>query len=176
MTEQSKSGARLVQDGDGNFRLVFEDTRKGRAMQRYCVAVGSKLRDTYVAKYDDNHNRQFHHDKKIDQYARIQSFKDQCLIENIIKRCVGGDMSGLQQMSGMYGDISGMPSDPRSMHDLMLRSKEVYEGFSEKERLEAFGGTFEGFLSTFADNHSLERFLQSRVKPNTQEVKKDGAE
>lgn len=174
--QHSKTGVHLIHDPDGSFHLEFDDTRLGRNMQRRVAASGSKLRQTYVAVYDPNHNRQFLPDKKIDQYARIQSFKEQCLIENIIKRCTGGDLTALNQMQGMYGDISEFPNDPRSMHDLLRRAKEVYDAVPKEERLSAFGGTFENFLATFGDNQSLDRYLQSRMTNPTEEVPENGAE
>lgn len=176
MRTMSKSGVHLIHDEDGNFHLEFDDSPRGRAAQRHVAAVGSPLRQTYMAVYDSNHNRQFVEDKKIDQYARIQSFKDQCLIENIIKRCTGGDLTALNQVQGMYGDISGMPNDPRSMHDLLMRAKEMYETVPQEEQISDFGGSFENFLATFGDNQSLARYLQSRMKQPDKEVPTDGAE
>lgn len=161
----SKTGVHLVSDGDGGFKLLFDDTRRGREAERRFAAGGSGLRQTYVATYDSNHNREFHKDKKIDQYARIQSYKEQCLIENIVKRCLGGDLSVLSQTRGMYGDITGLPSDPRAVYDVMNRAKEVYEKIPQEEKLRDFGGTFEGFLACFGDNQSLVEYLSKRVMP-----------
>lgn len=172
----SKSGVHLIHDPDGNFHLEFDDTPKGRAMKRHVAASGQKLRQTYVATYDEGHNRVFHKDKQIDQYARIQSYKDQCLIENIIKRCVGGDMSVLNQAQGMYGDITAMPTDPRSMHDLLLRAKEVYERVPKEVQVSDFGGSFENFLGTFGDSQKLDRFIRSRMNTKKEEVPADGTE
>lgn len=174
----SKHGVRLVPGADGSFELIFDDTPFGRSLERKTVPIGDKLRQTYVAVYDQKHNRQFYRDKVIDQYARIQSFKDECLIENIIKRYAGGDLSVLNRSQGMYGDFTAFPSDPRSAHDLIMRAKEVYDSVPEEEKSKAFDGSFEGFLATFGDNASLARYLESRVASTTttEEVKSDGKE
>lgn len=173
----SKYGVRILPSDDGGFRLVFDSTPYGRALERHHAPAGDALRQTFVAKYDENHNRQFFKDKKIDQYARIQSFKEQCLIENIIKRCTGGDYSGLNRVQGMYGDISQMPMDPRSAHELLIRAREVYEKIGEEEKQRDFSGSFETFLGTFGDNQALDRYLKSRVKTETKtEVPVDGKE
>lgn len=173
----SKYGVKLLPSQDGGFTLVFDDTPYGRALERHHAAVGGALRQTYVAVYDDNHNRQFTKDKKIDQYARIQSFKDQCLIENIIKRCAGGDYSGLGRMQGMYGDFSCIPTDPRTAHDVIIKAREVFDNLGEEERTSAFANDFETFLGTFGDNKALAEYIQSKRVTNTNtEVPEDGKE
>lgn len=173
----SKHGVRLLPNKDGGYSLEFDNTPYGRALSRHHAAVGEPLRQTYIATYDDNHNRIFSKDKKIDQYARIQSFKDQCLIENIIKRCVGGDYSGLNRMQGMYGDFTGIPNDPRYAHDLLGRAKEVFDSLGAQERKSDFADDFETFLGTFGNNKALADYIQSkRVTSTETEVPADGKE
>lgn len=173
----SKHGVRLFPDKNGGFSLEFDDSPYGRALSRHHAAVGAPLRQTYIATYDENHNRVFSKDKKIDQYARIQSFKDQCLIENIIKRCVGGDYSGLSRMQGMYGDFSGVPTDPRSAHDLIIKAKEVFDTLGEEERKTDFADDFETFLGVFGSNKALADYIQSKRVVNVEkEVPTDGKE
>lgn len=173
----SKHGVKLMPSEDGGFTLVFDDTPYGRALERHHAAVGGALRQTYIAAYDENHNRQFAKDKKIDQYARIQSFKEQCLIENIIKRCVGGDYSGLNRLQGMYGDFSCIPTDPRTAHDVIIKAKEVFDNLNAEERKQDFADDFENFLGTFSDNKALAEYIQSkRVTNTTTEVPADGKE
>lgn len=165
MTEFSKTGVRIVQDPDGSYHLEFANTPKGREAKRRAARAGSPFRDTYIAVYDNGHNRQFKREKQIDQYARIQSFKDQCLIENIIKRCLAGDETVLSVSPGFYGDISAFPSDPRSFHELLLKARSIYEAFPEEQKIEEFGGSFDAFLSTFGDGQSLEGYLAKHFKP-----------
>lgn len=169
----SNSGVHLVSDGNGGFRLDFDDTRIGRAKKRYVAAVGEKTRQTFIAVNDSNNNRQFVPDKKIDQYARIQSFKDQCLIENIMRRCLNGDPSALNVRQGFYGDVSAFPRDLRGMYGVMEHAKEVFEGLSNEVKNDEFKGSFELFLDSFGDPANLERFMARYVAPKVPEVKED---
>lgn len=171
----SKTGARLVKTEDG-YSVVFDNTIKGREAARNCAAVGSRLRTTFIAVFDKNQNRQFVREKDIDQYERIQSFKDQCLIENIIKRCLNGDSNALNVRNGFYGDFTSMPTDARAFHEVLNNAKALFEGLTEQERQAEFGGSFENFLSTFGDNSRLDQYLQRHLSNNTQEVKNDGKE
>lgn len=172
----SKTGVRLVKTEDG-YSVVFDNTIKGREAARSCAAVGDRLRTTFIAVFDKHQNRQFVREKDIDQYERIQSFKDQCLIENIIKRCLNGDPNALNVRNGFYGDFTSMPADARAFHEVLNNAKALFEGLSEEERQTEFGGSFENFLGTFGDNTRLDQYLQRRMSTNNgQEVNNDGQE
>lgn len=168
----SKHGVKLIHQSDGSYRLEFDDTPRGRSY----AASGSGDRQQYVMRYDSGHNRHWVPERVLDQYAKIQSYKDQCLIENIIRRCVNGDASALNQVQGFYGDVSGMPTSLPEMYDIMERSKGVFDALSEEQKA-AFGGSFPAFLEGFANPETLARAVETLVgaaaQSNPQEVTSD---
>lgn len=61
--------------------------------------------------------------KPVDVYAKIQSFKDDCDIYQILAKCqASGDYSLLHQREGSYGDISDYPDNLNDAHNSIIGS------------------------------------------------------
>lgn len=75
--------------------------------------AGTRFRYEYEYKIDKSGHKKLQCTAKIDQYAEIQTYKNECLIENIIAKAKMGDMSGLVDaktlIQGM--DISEIPDN-----------------------------------------------------------------
>lgn len=154
-------GVRLLVDENGNYYLDYTKVR-ARSSKRFTSVVGSGLKQTYGAVYDQHHDRAFYKDKVIDADARIQSFKDSCLIENIIKRCIGGDLTALHKKQGSYGDFTSIPTgDPRYIHDLMNNLKSLYNGLSDDEKKQ-YGNDLSSFIGSMQSDSALASFLEGR--------------
>lgn len=168
--EWKSLGIKLVQDDDGSFRLIADKP----AGKRYLSCSGSGDRQTFTA-VDKDGNRSFVPDRVIDQYAYIQSFKDECLIENIIKRAVGGDVTVLSKVQGQYGDFTETPTDLRGLFNVMNDAKGVFDALSEEEKAK-YGDNFDDFIGSFATAEGIMAFLQSQspqVATPVEEVKTD---
>lgn len=152
-------GFSLVSDGKNGFKLSY--TRPER--KRQPVASGERLRQRFIALYDEGHNRRFEPEKMEDQYARIQSYKDDCLIDNIIRRYANGDITALQKVGGMYADVSGMNMDLRTVHDLMNKAQGVFDGLTQEEKT-LYNNDFKSFLDSFGTVEGIGQFIQSKVK------------
>ena len=73
-------------------------------------------------------------DKKVDIYALIQSNREECEIENIIRRAVMGDYNALNQSNGVYADITGMPKSIAEAQQLVINLKESFEKLPKEIR------------------------------------------
>lgn len=156
----NRTGLRLVSDGDGGYSLVrvAEDQR-----QRFNSPVGTGMRMKYIAMYDNGHNRRFYREKEFDQYARIQSYKDSCLLSNIIARFTNGDVSALSKVQGAYVDTTLFPGDTRSSLDLINRTRGVFDGLSKEEKAR-YHNDFGNFIGSFGNSAGIDAFIQSRMK------------
>ena len=114
----------------------------------------SRLVTTYSLSFDENGNKKLVVKDVIDRYKVIQSFKDECDIENIVHRAtITGDYSILNRSDPLYGDFSDLPSDFMQLSNVMKNAEDLYKNsFSEKFE------TFESFLDSFS---SQEKFLEN---------------
>lgn len=156
-----ETGFRWICNADGEYELVKVLPEKKAPAGN---PIGSTLRTTYLAMYDDGHNRRFYKEKDYDIVARIQSFEQHCLLSNIISRCQNGDVAALQRVRGQYVDCSGAPLDSRGAHDLLNRSRGVFDGLSKEEKAR-YNDNFKDFVGSFGSTAGINAFLESRMKP-----------
>lgn len=156
-----ETGFRWIPNADGEYELVKVLPEKNAPAGN---PVGSTLRTTYLAMYDDGHNRRFYKEKDYDIVARIQSFEQHCLLSNIISRCQNGDVAALQRVRGQYVDCSGAPLDSRGAHDLLNRARGVFDALSKEEKAR-YNDNFKDFVGSFGSTSGINAFLESRMKP-----------
>lgn len=56
---------------------------------------------------------------KEDRSAKIDSFREICSIKNKLMRFQNGDITALNSKQGFYADISGLPRDYNSLHNMV---------------------------------------------------------
>lgn len=88
----------------------------------------------------------------------IQSFREEVDLKKIIERCmISGDVSMLQRVQGVYLDVTGMPADTRTAHDILNHSRQVYESLDSKVKAHYQG--FDDFLEAFANEENFRKFV-----------------
>lgn len=95
---------------------------------------------------------------KINTVELIQSHAEECSIDSIIARCLGGDESALSQRAGQYIDTVGLPSDLLELQQMKNASDELIDSLSEEDR------------KAFFDDP--EKFFDSKTVVKTDEQKK----
>lgn len=63
----------------------------------------------------------------INIYEIIQSHKEECQIENILKAAAMGDLRALQQRQGTYMDATTLPKTLAEAQNLVIRMKDEFE-------------------------------------------------
>lgn len=122
--------------------------------------VGSKIRDTFIAKTDDDGNRRLVKTGEVNTYEEIQSFALDCDIKRIVERCqMTGDFTPLVQRQPMYMDCTEMPQDLMAAYAAMESAKDAYNSLTAKQK-QAFEG-FEGFLSQFKTADGIKAFMDT---------------
>lgn len=56
----------------------------------------------------------------------INSFRDECLIENIIRRFNNGDLSALNRVQGAYIDSTQLPKDIHTANKMLNYAQTIY--------------------------------------------------
>ena len=89
--------------------------------------TGDKIELRHNPIMHENGRRELVRNKKVSIYDLIQSHKEECEIENIIRRAVEGDYSILQKRHGQYMDITGMPSSIAEAQQFIMDMKNEFE-------------------------------------------------
>lgn len=66
-------------------------------------------------------------DREVDIYNLIQSHREECEIENIIRRAVEGDYNALNAINGTYADITNCPSSIAEAQQYIINAKAEFE-------------------------------------------------
>lgn len=101
---------------------------------RMIAPAGSKIEIRHRAEMQRDGKRILVHDRKVDTYALIQSNREECEIENIIRRSIMGDYNALNQAVGQYADITGMPKSIAEAQQLVINLKESFDKLPKEVR------------------------------------------
>ena len=140
---------------DRCFRLPFEKSVK------VFSSVGSKEAPIY--EYNEEGELVLT-DKKDNVYARIQSFKDEVLLENIIKRCA---LTGetLSAPEDCFGDSRMLPKDLLDLKQQGQKVQSFVDKLSDDDLQSLNEKGFDAFL--------MDKISALKEKKVVEEVKKD---
>lgn len=95
--------------------------------KHYYSNHGEKIEMRHSPHMDSNGRRFLAKDKPVDVFNLIQSHKEECMIENIIRRAVEGDYNALHTMNGIYTDITNCPSSIAEAQQYIIDAKNRFE-------------------------------------------------
>ena len=113
---------------------------------------GNPEKILYSPKFDSNGSMELIEAGKEDLYASIQSHKDSCDINLILKRYACGDVSALQKRQGMFGDFTDAPSSYAEALNSMIIAEQYFNSLPLETRAQF--------------DHNFHRFLLSLDKPD----------
>lgn len=122
------------------------------AHPRVYVNPGNPEKILYSPKFDSNGSMELIEAGKEDLYASIQSHKDSCDINLILKRYACGDVSALQKRQGMFGDFTDAPSSYAEALNSMIIAEQYFNSLPLETRAQF--------------DHNFHRFLLSLDKPD----------
>lgn len=105
------------------FRTQFTRPEK----DHYFSDIGERVEMRHSAHIDTNGRRFLAKDKPVQVYDLIQSHKEECEIENIIRRAVEGDYNALNAKQGVFMDITNCPSSIAEAQQYIINAKEEFE-------------------------------------------------
>ena len=89
--------------------------------------IGAKTEMRHRASIDLNGRRTLIRDKEVAIYDLIQSHREECEIENIIRRAVEGDYNALNAVNGVFEDITNCPSSIAEAQQYIIDAKNEFD-------------------------------------------------
>lgn len=133
--------------------------------KRFYANTGSKTKPIHTLKIDPDGTRFLVEIGIEETYEKIQSYKDGCSIENIIKRAMSGDLAVLNANPGVYADFTLIPNNLISAYKAVESASAFYRSIPSDVRSKF--GSFENFLSNFENTESIAAYFESLTKENT---------
>ena len=95
--------------------------------QHYHAPSGEHIEIRHSAHIKENGRRILLPDQKVAIFDLIQSHKEECEIENIIRRAVEGDYNALNAVNGTFADITNCPSSIAEAQQYIIDAKNEFE-------------------------------------------------
>lgn len=113
----------------------------------YPVATGTEYDTTYHVDIDKHGHKRLIADGKTNRYEKIQSFAEECKIENILARCAI-DPYALNQRVGQYVDVVNAPKTLAEAQNIMIKIKNEFMSLSVEDR-NKFGNSVEKYIAQY---------------------------
>lgn len=108
-------------------KAIFRTQSANAHEKHYYAPAGVKVEMRHSAHIDSNGRRFLAADKPVDVFNLIQSHKEECAIENIIRRAVEGDFYALNAAKGYFEDITNCPSSIAEAQQYIIDAKNKFE-------------------------------------------------
>lgn len=118
--------------------------------------VGSRIKKKYQLETDPDGRRILVETGVTDVYEQIQSYKNECLIENIVKRHLAGDPTALAKTQGVYCDTTLIPNDLISAHEAVKQAESIYKRMPADVRGQY--ASFKDFVNNFGSLENIQKF------------------
>lgn len=140
--------------------------------ERFFSNPGSREANDYHIVIDERGHKKLQFVGTHDIYDEIQSYAEECKIENIIARAAAGDPDALNQRQGFYADITNTPRDLKEAQDSILKLSNGFYNLPAEVR-EKFDNSLEKFVQTFGSDEWAENMgfkKETETAPKTEKV------
>lgn len=103
-----------------NFRNKFTDRK------RFVSCCGSTDETSFKLKIETDGSRSLVADGKVNIYAKIQSFAQDCDINYLLTRFANGDASALSKVQGFYGDFTSVPTSVQELQQRVVDAEKLF--------------------------------------------------
>lgn len=135
---------------------------------RFYSDPGSREAEDYEVVIDKKGHKSLKCVGTHDIYDEIQSYKDECLVENIIAKATAGDVNALNQRQGFYADITEMPASLAEAQNAILRLSHEFDTLPTEIK-EKFDNSKEVFVHEFGSEEWAEKMGFKSGTPNKAE-------
>lgn len=140
--------------------------------ERHFSNPGSREANDYRVEINDKGHKSLKFIGTHDIYQDIQSYADECKIENIIARAAAGDPTILNQRRGTYADITDTPKNLAEAQNIILRLSTEFEKLPTEVRAK-FDNSKEKFINEFGSDSWVEAMgLKPTETPNENKADK----
>jgi len=112
---------------------MFDTKYSGRS-RKMVSHVGEPVKKEFVGRYDYNGNIELVENGVRNLYDEIQSYADECSMDNILRRFASGDVSVLSKSQGVYVDASQLPEHFVDMCNLVADVEREFNLLPVEER------------------------------------------
>lgn len=151
---------------------MSEFFNRSNTKKRHITEPGSTEANDYQIVIDKKGHKILKCTGTHDIYDEIQSYAEECKIENILARAAAGDPDILNQRQGIYADISNTPKTLAEAQNSILKLKQEFEGLPAEVR-EKFDNSMEKFVMDFGSDNWYESMGYTKAE-ETKEVTFDG--
>lgn len=110
------------------------DTKFDVRPRKMVSHVGEPVKTQYIGRYDYNGDVELVEDGVRNVYDEIQSYADECSMDNILRRFAAGDVSVLSKSQGVYVDASQLPEHFVDMCNLVAEVERKFNLLPVEER------------------------------------------
>lgn len=96
-----------------------------------CSRSGKPTRPVFVPVVNDKGYYDIVSKGEENMFDYIQSFSEECNINNIIARFNNGDINALNAVTGYYGDFTGMPNNLAEAFKLNINGREWFDNLPD---------------------------------------------
>lgn len=118
------------------------------AHERFNCPEGSREADTFEIRINKKGQKSLEWVGTHDIYQDIQSYKEECSIENIIARAAAGDLNALNKSQGFYADITESPRDLAEAQREIVKLSNTFDALPAEIRAK-FDNSKEVFVNEF---------------------------
>ena len=110
------------------------DTKFDARPRKMVSHVGEPVKKQFIGRYDYNGDVELVEDGVRNVYDEIQSYADECSMDNILRRFAAGDVSVLSKSQGVYVDASQLPEHFVDMCNLVAEVERNFNLLPVEER------------------------------------------
>lgn len=149
--------------------------RKAFSRERRFAPTGEKFTFEHEAEIDKNGRRSLKKTKRVETYELIQSYAEECNIQNIIKRATNGNPDLLQKVIGTYQDITEVPKSVAEAQQLIINLKNAFAKLPKETRAK-FEYNDEIYVAQFgsdvwAEKTGLKEIMQKSEEKRAEKAK-----
>lgn len=110
------------------------DTKFDVRPRKMVSHVGVPVKKKFIGRYDYNGDVELVEHGVCNVYDEIQSYADECSMDNILRRFAAGDVSVLSKSQGVYVDASQLPEHFVDMCNLVAEVERNFNLLPVEER------------------------------------------
>lgn len=130
---------------------------------------GTFEEEIWAMRLTETGEQEFYVKGKTNVYEKIQMFKDDCDLEQIIKRVMQtGDIGLMQKTQPFYAEFDDMPENIFEAHQKIKEAEEQFDKLPIEVK-EKYGMSFDRFLADFGSENWLKNMgmIKEEVKEET---------
>lgn len=131
---------------------------------RVLAPAGNVMANEYGYTLDSHGRKVLEKTGERNVYEEIQSYAEDCKIENILKRVAAGDMSDFRPQ-GIYQDISDIPTDLNTAQAEMMKVEAMYNALPAETKAKYHNSVTEFIAKTGTESWLIDTgFIQPKAE------------